>query len=191
MYGQRKKREALRAGRGILAVMQSDITSGARAAFRTRPARVTLALVLVNAIRALAADAGESVPAPFEAGRYRLASQLLMPHLDEMRRTSSASEACLAPLAPEALFPVFAQYALGGCRLGYPKDSGDSVDYVLVCASARVASGTARLVRSDAGVVGTLAVKMGGKNMTFSQRVVAERVGDCTAQEAAAGLPAR
>lgn len=178
--------------------MKTNVHGGARAASCPPRMRLALSAALITALftasgaqAATATDAGAAPTAPFAAGRYRVTSQLLMPHLDEMRRTSSNSEACLAPSAPEALFPVFAQYALGGCRLGYPKASADGVDYVLVCASARVASGTAHLARGDTAVVGTLAVKMGGKNMTFTQRVVAERMGDCAAGEAAAALPDR
>ena len=114
-----------------------------------------------------------------EPGLYDLAEQMVMPHMDEMRRIVTHSQRCLMTAAPDAIFPVLEQPALGGCVLGYPKLSAERNDYVLVCESARVASGTATLVSHADLMVGLLTVKMGGKNMTFSQRVEARRIGPC------------
>ncbi len=58
--------------------------------------------------------------------------------------------------------------------------TGARHDYVLSCASARVASGTASIESAGQKRVGMLAVKMGGKNMTFSQRIEAQRGALCT-----------
>lgn len=122
----------------------------------------------------------ESPPA---AHSYQIAATMQMPHLDEMRRQVARHTRCVRDDAPEALFPVMDQHALRGCRLGYPKSSplanGTRSDYVLMCASARVASGTATIEDSGDELTGTLAVKMGGKNMTFSQRVEARRGAPC------------
>lgn len=120
-------------------------------------------------------------PSLLVPGRYDLAVQMVMPHLDEMRRIVTHAQRCVTSATPEVLFPVLEQPALGGCALGYPRHAPDHSDYVLVCASARVASGTATLTRQGDGVFGLLTVKMGGKNMTFSQRVEAHRVGACAA----------
>ena len=110
-----------------------------------------------------------------------------MPHLDEMRRQVAQHTRCVRDDAPDGLFPVLEQHALRGCRLDYPKSvvtaDGTRRDYVLVCASARVASGTASLEADGEVLVGTLAVKMGGKNMTFSQRVEARRGAPCAAPD--------
>jgi len=124
-----------------------------------------------------------SVQAAPGAHRYQIAATMVMPHLEEMRRLVVQHTRCVADDAPEALFPVMDQHALRGCRLDYPQPAaqadGTRRDYVLVCASARVASGTARIDESGDKLTGTLAVKMGGKNMTFSQRVEARRGAPC------------
>ncbi len=110
-----------------------------------------------------------------------------MPHLDEMRRQVAHHTRCVQDDAPDGLFPVLDQHALRGCRLGYPKTlaagQGERHEYVLVCASARVASGTAGIDTSGDTLVGLLTVKIGGKNMTFSQRVEARRGAPCTPRE--------
>jgi hypothetical protein len=54
-----------------------------------------------------------------------------------------------------------------------------SVSYRLLCAGGQEATGTAQwLLRVDRST-GRLDVRLGGKNMTFSQRVTATRLGDC------------
>lgn len=122
-----------------------------------------------------------------EARSYRIAATMVMPHLDEMRRQVTNHTRCVKDEAPDGLFPVLDQHALRGCRLDYPKmtanGDGERREYVLVCASARVASGTASIDDSGAALVGVLTVKMGGKNMTFSQRVEARRGAPCTPPE--------
>lgn len=136
-----------------------------------------LALALALPAGVLAADADTPVPA---AGRYVLAVQMILPHLDEMRRITVRDERCLTAGQVAGLFPVFDQPALRGCKLEYPKRGAESTDYVLVCESARVATGTAHIITAEDGAIfGLLEVKMGGKNMTFTQRSVAERLGEC------------
>lgn len=112
-------------------------------------------------------------------GRYELASQMQMPHLEEMRRMVTRETRCIAPNDVRALFPVMRQPALRGCEFGYATRHDARTRLVLVCASARVATGTAELRPAARGLIGHLQIKMGGKNMTFSQRVEATRVGDC------------
>ena len=124
------------------------------------------------------------VHAASSAYTYQIAATMIMPHLDEMRRQVTQQSRCVKDDVPGGLFPVMEQHALRGCRLDYPKSvenaDGRRREYVLVCASARVASGTASIAETGQRLVGMLIVKMGGKNMTFSQRVEARRGAACT-----------
>jgi hypothetical protein len=114
----------------------------------------------------------------FEPGRYDLTTETWLPHLDEMRRIVREESACIGAGEAERLFPVLRQPALHGCTLVDDRPGGRS--YRLRCQSERVAIGVAHLEpRPDNGLRGLLEVKMGGKNMTFSQRVVAVRRGNC------------
>ena len=157
-------------------------TNAARGPFMANrhltPLRAAVASLALHPCVLLAADA--EVP----AHRYEIASTMLMPHLDEMRRQVSHHTRCIKDDRPTELFPVFEQHALRGCTLGYEKvittATGARHDYVLSCASARVASGTASIESAGQKRVGMLAVKMGGKNMTFSQRIEAQRGARCT-----------
>lgn len=139
-------------------------------------------LLLIIAISG-ASRAEPAARFPLAAGEYALRATLVMPHLEEMRRIVTQERRCIGEDAAESLFPVLRQPALRGCRLGHGHARQTAFDYLLVCESARVASGTASLRHEAAQVIGMLEVKMGGKNMTFSQRVEARRQGDCAAHE--------
>jgi len=108
-----------------------------------------------------------------------VASQIILPHLDAMRREVETSQRCVTGPTPRELFSVFDQPALRGCDFAFPRATTQAVEYVLRCQSARVATGTLTLQRAGEDTVGVAAIKMGGKNMTFTQRVVARRVGAC------------
>ncbi len=83
------------------------------------------------------------------------------------------------------LFPVLARDALQGCKLAHPRRGPKGTDYEHVCASASVATGSARVRTADDGVLfGLLEVKMGGGQLDFSQHTVAQRTGACTAKGA-------
>jgi len=126
--------------------------------------------------------AAEPPPLPLNlpAGAYTLAAQTMMPHLDEMRLVVRHEERCFdGSDALPSLFPVMRQPALTGCSLGLGRRDGERLHYVLICASTRVATGSAEILPTARGAIGKLDVRMGGKNMTFAQRVEASRHGDC------------
>jgi len=95
-----------------------------------------------------------------------------MPHLEEnLRYATTREQRCLQPDDLDSLFPILRHPSLEGCHL--------NDRYRLVCANPQVASGAARLDAAGERIAGTLDIKMGGKNMTFSQRVEAVRQRDC------------
>ena len=135
------------------------------------------AAVLAPAL--IAANPAAPAAAIFPGGRYELASRLQLPHLEEMRRTITRETRCIATDDARALFPVMRQPALNGCTFGYASRQAAHTRLVLVCASARVATGTVELRAGTHGLIGQLEVKMGGKNMTCSQRFESARFVHC------------
>lgn len=111
------------------------------------------------------------------AGLYNIETYTVMPHLDEMRRITKTGQRCVAEGDVTGLFPVMRQTAFRGCAL-VPRAS-DEGEYELRCQTELVATGLAVLYHEADGITGTLAVKMGGKNMTFSQHTTARLVGPC------------
>lgn len=142
--------------------------------FRSRLALLTLCTLALS-VPAAADDH------PFPPGQYEITWQTVMPHLDEMRRISDRETRCLRG-DPSELFPVLRQPALRGCTLG----TSAAGRYRLACTSDRVASGNATLSGDTSTLRGALTVKMGGKNMTFSQHVTATRRGSCSGRDSTA-----
>jgi len=122
---------------------------------------------------------GSSADFALPPGRYDVTAQMYMPHLEEMRRIVTHEQYCLRDGDPSGLFPVMYQPALRGCRLDHGEQTPRVFEYVLVCETALGATGHARFKHDRGRVIGTIDVKMGGKNMTFSQRIEARASGDC------------
>jgi hypothetical protein len=141
--------------------------------------RGRLRLLLLALPGALAAEP-PPLPLLLPAGAYTLAAQTMMPHLDQMRLVVRHHQRCFdGGDALPSLFPVMRQPALTGCNLGLGARDGARLRYVLICASTRVATGSAEILPTARGAIGKLDIRMGGKNMTFAQRVEASRRGDC------------
>jgi hypothetical protein len=107
-----------------------------------------------------------------------------MPHLEEnLRYATTHEQRCVQPSDLAALFPILRHPSLEGCHLDEERRHDSSIRYRLVCANPQVASGTARLDAAGERIAGILEVKMGGKNMTFSQHIEALRQRDCDASQ--------
>jgi hypothetical protein len=132
--------------------------------------------VLLSLLWSFAGASGEAV----EPGRYEIVAHTVMPHLEESLRYSTTRERrCLRTEELSSLFPILRHPSLGGCKLGDERRRGDTMRYLLVCASPQVATGNARLDAGPGRIAGILEIKMGGKNMTFAQRIEAVRQGEC------------
>ena len=120
-----------------------------------------------------AAQPGNLVP----PGLYALTTETLMPHLEEALRYATVKNTrCLAGNSAESFFPLLRHEALSGCSLA-ATERADS--FVLSCRNPGAATGQATFEHSPSSMRATLELKMGGKNMTLSQRVIGSRLGDC------------
>ncbi len=114
------------------------------------------------------------------SGLYEVTTETVMPHLEEgLRYATTRERRCLSDSDLASAFPALRQGALKGCALGDATRIEDSVSYRLVCAGGQEATGTAQWLLGADRSTGRLDVRLGGKNMTFSQRVTATRLGDC------------
>ena len=103
-----------------------------------------------------------------------------MPHLEEnLRYTTRHSKRCLTDQALSTFFPVLRHPSLRGCRLQGELRDGDTTTSRLVCDHADGATGEAVWHVEEHRVRGVLNVKLGGKNMTFYQRITAIPLGGC------------
>ena len=121
---------------------------------------------------------------PDQTRLYELTTETLMPHLEvNLRYATTRKRRCLTPEALFTAFPVLDHPALAGCRLVPAPDPDGALSAAeLACEGGRGTTGSA-LWRPGPGdrLSGRLEVRLGGKNMTFSQQVSARPVGACAA----------
>jgi hypothetical protein len=111
---------------------------------------------------------------------YELTTETGMPHLEENLRYATTHERrCVTRSALFTAFPVLTHPALKGCQLKNPTSQSDLLSYVLVCDGNHGTTGTAIWRVGPQRLRGTLHVKLGGKNMTFYQRITAVSHGQC------------
>jgi hypothetical protein len=107
---------------------------------------------------------------------YEITAETGMPNLEaNLRYTVTREERCLTEGELLASFPVLSHPSLAGCRLGDEHRENDVVTLSLSCGNGT--SGAARWRVGSSVLQGTLSVKLGGKNMTFFQRLTARRLG--------------
>ena len=133
--------------------------------------------VVAGALALTPCVANEAFPNAF----YEVAVETSMPHLEEALRYSNTREQrCLSEQELRTAFPALSHPALKGCALkSETRDEGEFA-YVLQCEGKSETTGHARWRVGDRVSVGTLLVRLGGKNMTFSQRMKVTRLRACS-----------
>jgi hypothetical protein len=135
---------------------------------------------------ALAAHAGVHAGPP--ARLYELTTETGMPHLDENLRYAVATEQrCMTDADFVTAFWMLRDVSLQDCTLQPEVGKASAPDaaaqrFVLVCTGGHGTTGSAVWQRTgDDSLAGALHVRLGGKNMTFHQRVKARAIGACAA----------
>ena len=108
-----------------------------------------------------------------------------MPNLEEnLRYTTTREKRCFGHEDFSSAFPVLKHPALKGCVLrNEVREDADTVVFQLVCTGDSGTAGTAAWHIRESGITGLLSVKMGGKNLTFGQRIEGTSLGACTVAE--------
>jgi hypothetical protein len=112
---------------------------------------------------------------------YELTTETGMPHLEEnLRYANTTRRQCLVLSQLTTAFPILRHPALEGCVLENEQRHEQSLSYQLVCAGGHGTTGAAVWHLGEHWIRGTLDVKLGGKNMTFFQRITAIPLGKCS-----------
>lgn len=112
---------------------------------------------------------------------YEIITETAMPHLEEnLRYATTREQRCLERGELRSAFAILQYAALKDCRLDQESRQEDVVSYALVCKGGHGTTGHATWQLGPTQSTGTLNVKLGGKNMTFSQRVTARAQGACS-----------
>ena len=135
-----------------------------------------LALLVVNLLPE--SNAAELTQLP--AGVYEIKAETELPNLREsLRYATTHTKQCLNKPAASSLFPVLKLVSFVGCDLVANDQKTNQNEFELVCENAQAAYGKASFEFSKNKFYAVLSVKMGGKNMRFSQRVTGNRVSAC------------
>jgi hypothetical protein len=127
------------------------------------------ALLLFTAAGSTAALAQESTR------RYDVVTETDMPHLEENLRYAVRRErACLDRHDLSTAFWMLGHVSLQDCKLVKAGEDADSATYRLRCDGGHGTTGEARWQFESGLLTGTLRVRLGGKNMTFYQRINAK-----------------
>jgi len=107
---------------------------------------------------------------------YEVVTETGMPHLEWNLRHAVVTEIrCLSEAELAAVFWMMTDVSLQDCTL-VPQDR-QTLD--LRCTAGHGTRGQARWQWDTTPIRGTLDVRLGGKNMTFWQRVAAKELGTC------------
>jgi hypothetical protein len=116
------------------------------------------------------------------AGEYDLTAQTVLPHLEEaLRYANTRARQCLREADATDVFPLLRHPAFAGCKLVPDAPASDGLHFSLHCANPEAARGLAVFAVRGSALSAVLELKMGGKNMTVSQRLSGPRVGPCLA----------
>ena len=141
------------------------------------------ARLLASLLAAMSLSANAAVVA-LTPGEYDLTIETVLPHLEEaLRYATTRTHQCLREPDATSMFPLLRHQAFAGCSLVPDADAGDGVNFTLHCKNSEAASGSAAFEVGPSYVSAVLEVKMGGKNMTLSQRLYGPRVGSCSASD--------
>jgi hypothetical protein len=111
---------------------------------------------------------------------YDLTAATTMPHLEEnLRYTMERTQRCLGRDDLTSAFPILQHPSLAGCTLREISRDENTLSYQLICARSAGTIGRATWHVGEHTLRGTLDVKLGGKNMTFSQHINGRAIGPC------------
>lgn len=114
------------------------------------------------------------------ARRYELVTEIGMPNLDENLRYATTRQArCLDTGDLARAFSMLGDVSLQDCRLVAVTQRDESATYALQCTGGHGTTGEAQWQFDQTSIAGTLNVRLGGKNMTFYQRITGRAVGAC------------
>jgi len=112
---------------------------------------------------------------------YEVTTETGMPHLEEnLRYATRIERGCINPRQLTKAFPMLGDVSLQDCELvEIDQEAQDILLYRLQCSSGHGTMGSARWDFGSSTISGTLTVRLGGKNMTFYQRITAKPLGKC------------
>lgn len=160
-----------------MAHAQSIIVKPIATAGASRLLRFSLCGLLTSSLLICAnARAAESLPTRV----YEVTTETGLPHLEtNLHYATTREKRCLDHQELSSAFPILNDSSLKGCKLDKESRHEDTVSYLLLCEGGHGTTGTAIWQLGADQIRGTLDVRLGGKNMTFYQRITTQPMGKC------------
>lgn len=115
------------------------------------------------------------LPAP---GEYEVQMRLELPHIEDMVVSKTAS-ICVTETGTHGLVVLSDNNPLSRCPASNIRQEGDTLTFDLVCEGHNQAIAWAKFRIGPDRFTGAFDMKMGGKNMTMSERQSGRRIGAC------------
>ncbi|WP_334146707.1 DUF3617 domain-containing protein [Hyphomicrobium sp.] len=119
--------------------------------------------------------AGDTV---LEPGEYEVEMRLELPHLEDMGAQRTA-KVCITNGGTHGIVVLSENNPLARCPSSNVTQSGDELSFDLICEGHNQAVAWAKFQLWPNRFVGAFDMKMGGKNMTMTERQTGRRIGTC------------
>lgn len=135
-----------------------------------------LPILLALFVAPTVASAGN---AGLEPGEYEVEMHLELPHVKDMAVQRTA-KVCITNSGSHGIVVLSENNPLAHCPVSNVKQSDDELTFDLVCEGHNQAVAWAKFRIWPDRFAGAFDMKMGGKNMTMTERQAGRRIGPCT-----------
>lgn len=141
--------------------------------------RTVLSTFLVGlALSPLQVAAGEK---PLEPGQYEIQMRLELPHLEDQAATKTTS-VCVTAEPSHGLVVLSDNNPLAQCPIKNVRQTGEVLAFDIICEGENQGVASAIFNLGGDRFSGVITMKMGGKNMTMTERQTGKRTGPCSEQ---------
>lgn len=130
---------------------------------------------LVFLVAPVAVSAGDAV---LEPGEYQVEMRLELPHVEDMGVQKTA-KVCITDSGSRGIVVLSENNPLVRCPVSNVRQEADELTFDLVCEGHNQAVAWAKFRLWHDRFAGTFDMKMGGKNMTMTERQKGRRIGVC------------
>lgn len=141
-----------------------------------RVSMFAISTILAIANPSFAAD--ETLLSP---GEYEVNMRLELPNIEDMGASKTAKICVISgDEGSHGLVVLSDNNPLGKCPVSNIRQDADAFRFDIVCPGGNAALGWAKYVLWPDRFDGTIKMKMGGKNMTMTERQTGHRIGACS-----------
>lgn len=133
-------------------------------------------LIIPIVVLSSASSAGDAVM--LEAGAYEVQMRLELPHVETMKVQKTA-QVCITDGGTRGIVVLSENNPLARCPASNVKQTGDELVFDLICEGHNQAVAQAKFQLWPDRFAGAFEMKMGGKNMTMTERQTGRRIGVC------------